>query len=579
MHLITSTLPANLRSLYSYLSNKNKLLVLLVCPLLFLSVTFELLSSFLLIPVLSTVLIPDTSDATGLLATVNTLFSYFEITLNTFNIVYFSICISVVAVILRILIQFFREYTLKSVVTNLSSLAYHTVISQPYAWHLNQDSHKLSVKLDSIDAINSNIFSSLLNIFNALSIFLCSFIIALISSWRITLYSSILLFTVYYLLTFLSKHRLRKNSVDRVTARQQMTSVRYNSFSFMSELIVYNMHSLFEQRYNFYDHQLRNCQFELGILSSIPKLVIEFFAIVFISLFALSVSYSGRPEQSISILFVFAISIQKCLPQFNSSFSSLASIRSNKKFLSDFNSILSLPHYNYTYHGSPLTLSPGLIVANNLEFAYTSRQNLRSKHYNLQFETCKMTSLSGSSGVGKTTLLNLFMGLLIPSKGEVYFSPFDTQMKINLPPLTLRNACTLVPQDAFIFNDSLDNNILGCSLPLSDEALVLVKSICAIDHTFFDDDLSLHSHLKLGDNGSLLSGGQKQRIGIARALYSIIINEKPLLFLDEAFNGINFELESQILSNIRSHFPQLTVLSITHNQRSLCLYDNNINLS
>ena len=565
-----------LNVLFVHLSNRNKFYVRLLFPFLFFSVTVELLSSFLLIPLLTFVLSPQSGNTSTFSKFVAYIFDAFQLDLSAFNLLIFVVLVAIISSIIRIFVQSFREFTIKSVVIDLSSKAYSNLLCQPYLWHLSHDSHKLSVRLDSIDAINSNILNSIINIFISVSLLLCSFSVALYTSWQITILACIFLLFIYLCLSNFVRHRLSRNSLVRVTARQKMTSIRYDSFAFMAELIIYNMSNYFSRQYHVYDSRLRNCQFEIGIISSIPKIVIELFAILFIASFSYSVFLVGTSEDAFSLIIVFAIAFQKCLPQFNSAFSSFAAIKSNSKFLLDYNKLLTLPRYPANTSNTVRLLQSGIIIISNLQFSYQGSSVHGSNLYNLNIQVGKLTSLSVASGTGKTTLLNLLMGLLEPSDGSILYQPDHTRKTTILNSEILKNICTLVPQDVFLFNDTLDNNILAFDSNIDPTILKLVKKIAAIDEKFLSGDLSLHSTTPLGDRGSLLSGGQKQRIGLARALYSSLINNKSILFLDEAFNGINIELETEIISNIRTYCTDLTLISVTHNQSTLNLYDYNL---
>ena len=178
----------------------------------------------------------------------------------------------------------------------------------------------------------------------------------------------------------------------------------------------------------------------------------------------------------------------------------------------------------------------------------------------------------GSSGIGKSTLFNLLIGLLSPSGGRIL---------IDGTPLSAENRKAwlqhigYVPQEVFIFNGTLAENIaLGCKW---------------IDKKRIEDILekvSLANWMKslpngldtvMGEGGSKLSGGQKQRIGIARALYK----EANVLFLDEATSALDNQTEKEVnetLSQLKKSYQGLTILSIAHRESSLAYCDRIITL-
>jgi len=178
----------------------------------------------------------------------------------------------------------------------------------------------------------------------------------------------------------------------------------------------------------------------------------------------------------------------------------------------------------------------------------------------------------GYSGVGKTTLFNLLLGFLSPSKGEI---------RIDGVPLTSAARKSwlaqirYVPQEVFIFNGSIAENIaLGYDLPDRERILQILEKVCLKD---WADSLENGLDTTLGEGGGKLSGGQKQRIGIARALYK----GATVLLLDEATSALDNATEKEInimLMDLRESCPGLTILSIAHRESSLAYCNRIINL-
>lgn len=169
----------------------------------------------------------------------------------------------------------------------------------------------------------------------------------------------------------------------------------------------------------------------------------------------------------------------------------------------------------------------------------------------------------GYSGVGKSTLFNLLLGLLKPDGGEI---------RIDGIPLTpdkrraWMNRIGYVPQEVFIFRGTLAENIALGEKEINRERIQeLLKQVRLDDWV---QNLPKGMDTEMGEAGSTLSGGQKQRVGIARALYK----QPDLLFLDEATSSLDRSTEQEInkaISRLKQVFPGLTVLSIAHRESSL----------
>ena len=183
------------------------------------------------------------------------------------------------------------------------------------------------------------------------------------------------------------------------------------------------------------------------------------------------------------------------------------------------------------------------------------------------FDACirkgEYVGFQGYSGVGKSTLFNLLLGLLEPDEGEI---------RIDGTPLTPNrrrawmNRIGYVPQEVFIFRGTLAENIALGEKEINRERIQTLLEQVRLDD--WVQNLPNGVDTEMGEAGSTLSGGQKQRVGIARALYK----QPDLLFLDEATSSLDRSTEQEInkaISRLKQVFPGLTVLSIAHRESSL----------
>lgn len=174
--------------------------------------------------------------------------------------------------------------------------------------------------------------------------------------------------------------------------------------------------------------------------------------------------------------------------------------------------------------------------------------------------------------MGKSTLFNLLLGLLVPDKGEIIIdgSPLTTTLR----PAWLQRV-GYVPQEVFIFDGTLAENVaLGTEIPDKERIIRILEQVC-LDNWL--KTLPRGIDCPLGERGGRLSGGQKQRIGIARALYRDI----NILLLDEATSALDSETEKEVnntLDGLRKRFTSLTILSIAHRESSLVYCDRIIRL-
>jgi ABC-type multidrug transport system fused ATPase/permease subunit len=196
------------------------------------------------------------------------------------------------------------------------------------------------------------------------------------------------------------------------------------------------------------------------------------------------------------------------------------------------------------------------VYLENVSFKYPGKNKLAVSEVSLEIKQGEVVALVGPSGAGKTTLIDLILGVLDPLGGRIFLSGLVPSEAVKKWP----GAIGYVPQDVIISNTSILGNVaLGYPLEGIEESDVL-QAINAAQLSEFVQSLSgdLNSHV--GDHGRLISGGQRQRLGIARALFS-----KPLLLvLDEATSSLDGETEANISKAIQLMKGNVTVVMIAH---------------
>ena len=206
-------------------------------------------------------------------------------------------------------------------------------------------------------------------------------------------------------------------------------------------------------------------------------------------------------------------------------------------------------------HNPKETKIEGKIEFKNVSFTYLDTNIEALKNLSFTLEKGKTLGIVGNTGSGKSTLATLISRLYDLDSGEILIDDIPIK-KLNLN--NLRDAIAVVPQDAFLFSDTIKNNIkFGKATATDDEVIEVAKK--AVIH----DNIIGFTHQYetiLGERGITLSGGQKQRVSIARAL----LKEAPILVLDDCLSAVDTETEEKILQNLWQHTQQKTTLIISH---------------
>ncbi|MAU72151.1 MAG: ABC transporter [Pseudozobellia sp.] len=201
---------------------------------------------------------------------------------------------------------------------------------------------------------------------------------------------------------------------------------------------------------------------------------------------------------------------------------------------------------------TPIT---GKIEFKNVSFTYEDTEITALKNISFAINTGETVAILGKTGSGKSTILDLVARLYDVSSGEIYI---DNTPITHLNLECLRNAVGAVPQDAFLFSDSIKNNIKFGKETASDEEVVQAAKD-AVVHTNIQGFAKGYDTV-LGERGITLSGGQKQRVSIARALL-----KDPVIYLfDDCLSAVDTETEEEILNNLKKASKHKTSLIVSH---------------
>lgn len=228
---------------------------------------------------------------------------------------------------------------------------------------------------------------------------------------------------------------------------------------------------------------------------------------------------------------------------------------------------------NEFLHTSPAIVSPpsakrvtisGHIDFKNISFTYPHTGVQALKHFNLQIHAGQKVALIGRTGAGKSTVAQLLIRMYDPQQGSITVDGVDIR-QISLP--SLREQISFVPQDVFLFSDSISNNIRFGVPAATEEAVQQAARQALVEK----DILGFKEGFQtvIGERGVTLSGGQKQRISIARAL----LKPTNLLVFDDCLSAVDAKTEKEIIANLYAYLQGKTALIITHRIFALFEFD------
>jgi ABC-type bacteriocin/lantibiotic exporter with double-glycine peptidase domain len=219
--------------------------------------------------------------------------------------------------------------------------------------------------------------------------------------------------------------------------------------------------------------------------------------------------------------------------------------------------------YNFELtHTNEKLLIDDEVIIDNIYFKYTEDSPTILEKINLRIKKNSTIGLVGETGCGKSTLVNILLGLLSPTKGNL---KVDGEILTPKHFPTWKNNIGYVPQDLFLCDDTIAQNIAFGELPV-DIDYDIVKKVCKIAKIdSYINSLNNGYYTIVGERGVKLSGGQKQRIGIARALY----HDPDFIILDEATSALDSETELAFMDALNSIAGTKTILMIAHRTSTL----------
>ncbi|MCU5517998.1 ABC transporter ATP-binding protein/permease, partial [Bacillus wiedmannii] len=281
-------------------------------------------------------------------------------------------------------------------------------------------------------------------------------------------------------------------------------------------------------------------------------ILIAFFLLLSVSMF------QAQPTQLLLIILIFSrlwprfMTIQSNLEQLAAS---IPAFKSLWELQEECKEAIEMQDIHQQKHIEPIRIKQGM-ECKDVYFRYNKQESLYAlQNINVQIPINSMTAIVGHSGAGKSTLIDVLMGLIQPEKGQVLIdgTPLTTD---NL--LSLRRAISYVPQDPFLFNASIRENLLMIEPNASEEQIWSALNFAAAAE--FVQTLPKGLDTLIGDRGVRLSGGERQRLVLARA----ILRKPSILVLDEATSALDTENEVKIQSAIERLKGTMTIIVIAH---------------
>ena len=454
--------------------------------------------------------------------------------------------------------------------TALKDKLYYIYLNKPYSFHLNNNSSKLMRNINEIDLVVF-IFKSLILLINETVVFLgiSAFIIFYEPKGSLI----VILFLGSFGYIFFKKVRNKVREWGKTRQISSGLSLKYlqEGFGSIKDITILQRSNELIEAFTKNNKKLNICERKEYFIESLPKLWLEWLVVIgFVILIFLMIFQGKELLQIVPLLGLFAAAAFRIMPSLARVLNAVQGILYNRPAIDsvykEFNQENSRNDIN--------NLSLKKIFLNkeinlqNINFKYSDSGPFVLKDINLNIKNGSTIGIIGESGIGKTTLINIILGLIEPTSGSIKID--GTNISENIK--SWQSQIGYVPQNIYLADDTIKKNI-AFALPEEKIDNNLVKK--AVTNARLDkliESLGEGLNTNIGEFGDKISGGQRQRIAIARALYT----DPKILILDECTNSLDLETEKQIINEVNSFKGKKTIIMITHRPSTLescdCIY-------
>jgi len=438
-------------------------------------------------------------------------------------------------------------------------------LRQPYYWFLNQNSADLGKNiLSEVGLIIGAGFSQLLEGVAKAAIILTIIILLIIVDIKLAFIVGSTISAAYGLIYYF----LKKNIILIGKERLKHNGLRFKAineaFSALKEVKLGGLEQSYIKSFANSAEIFAKTSTRANVITQLPRYFLEaiIFGGVLIILLYLMMK-TGSFNNSLPIISLYVFAGYRLMPALQQVYASLTQLNFIKPSIDKlYDDIKNLEPFNDDQDKGILSINKSIDLK-NIHYNYPSSSRTILKDINISIPVKSTLGLIGTTGCGKTTILDIILGLLQPNQGVL---EVDGQIITKKNLRSWQRLIGYVPQSIYLTDDSIAANIAIGQDPKDFNYENIQKSAKIANlHKFITEELPDQYESKIGENGVKLSGGQRQRLGIARALY----HNPQLLILDEATSALDNETEKAVIDAINNLNKDITIIFVAHRMNTI----------
>lgn len=474
---------------------------------------------------------------------------------------------------LRLLLSWVSIKLTNGIGTDLSLEVYRRTLFQPYKVHVARSSSEIISSITQKMGSATGMLLALMNVITSSTLFF-SILITLLWIDPVVASVAMLSFGACYLVIALkTKARLRKNSQSISVELTNVVRALQEGLGAIREVLLDGTQDVYCDVYRKANVELQKAGGENNYINQAPRFVMEALGMVLIAIFAYFLSLrNGGIQSALPILGALALGAQRLLPLLQILYGNWTILAGSEASILDVLELLEQPLPEDADAPAPTPLRfESKIKLENVSFKYNQDGPNVLSNMTLEIPKGARIGFIGSTGSGKTTVLDLVMYLLEPSQGKIYIDECALTPEVRR---AWQRRIAHVPQNIYLSDATIAENIaFGVPSDQIDMERVKHAATQAQIAEFIEERAEGYRAI-VGERGVRLSGGQRQRIGIARALYK----EATVLVFDEATSALDSQTEIAVMNSIENLRKDLTILIIAHRISTLKNCDSIIQL-